>query len=141
MFDTSATIEGPSLNECLYKGSQLTLLIFDIFLRFRTFLIAMTSDIEKTFLQISVDKGDQEYLRFLWFDDVFSEVSRILRNRFARVVFGVTSSPFLLNGTIRKHMGNYEFDEEFVRKVLDSFYVDDFSGGENTLERAFELFN
>ena len=96
---------------------------------------------EKTFLQISVDKGDQEYLRFLWFDDVFSEVSRILRNRFARVVFGVTSSPFLLNGTIRKHMGNYEFDEEFVRKVLDSFYVDDFSGGENTLERAFELFN
>ena len=45
----------------------------------------------------------------------------------------------MLNGTIRKHIRNYEFDEEFVRKVLDSFYIDDFSGGENTLERASEL--
>ena len=141
VFDASATSEGPSLSECLYKGPQLTPLIFDIFLRFQTFLIAMTSDIEKAFLQISVDKSDRDYLRFLWFDNVFFEAPRIVRNRFARVVFGVTSSPFLLNGTIRKHMGNYEFDEEFVRKVLDSFYVDDFSGGENTLERAFELFN
>ena len=45
----------------------------------------------------------------------------------------------MLNGTIRKHIRNYEFDEEFVRKVLDFFYIDDFSGGENTLERASEL--
>ena len=42
VFDASATSEGPSLNECLYKGPQLTLLIFDIFLSFQTFLIAMT---------------------------------------------------------------------------------------------------
>ena len=81
----------------------------------------MTSDIEKAFLQISVDKGDWDYLRFLWFYDVFSEAPRIVRNRFARVVFGVTSSPILLNSTIRKHMGNYEFDKKFERKVLDSF--------------------
>ena len=36
-------------------------------------------------------------------------------------------------------MENYEFDEESVRKVLDSFYVDDFSCGKNTIEKAFEL--
>ena len=34
VFDASATSEGPSLNECLYKGPQLTPLIFDIFLPF-----------------------------------------------------------------------------------------------------------
>ena len=34
VFDVSATNEGPSLNKCLYKGPQLTPLIFDIFLRF-----------------------------------------------------------------------------------------------------------
>ena len=45
VFDASATSEGPSLNECLYKGPQLTPLIFDIFLRFRTFLIGMMSDL------------------------------------------------------------------------------------------------
>ena len=65
---------------------------------------------------------------------------KIVRNRFARVVFGVTSSPFLLNGTIRKHVGNYDLDEQFTQRVLESFYVDDFTGGENSFEKAFELF-
>ena len=137
VFDASAMSEGPSLNECLYKVPQLTPLIFYIFPRFRTFLIAMMSDIEKAFLQISVDMGDRDYLRSICFDNAFSEAPRVVRNRFSRFVFGVSSSPFSLKGTIRKHMGNNEFDEESVRKVLDSFYVDDFSGAENTVEKAF----
>ena len=123
MFEVSATNGGPSLNECLHTGPRLTSLIFGIFLRLRTFrtfyAFAIMSDIEKTFLQISVDLVDREYQRFLRFDDVFAEEPRIVRNRFSWVVFGVTSSPFSLHDTIRKHI-NYEFDGEFVRKVLDS---------------------
>ena len=65
---------------------------------------------------------------FLWFDKTFSEAPRIVSNRLARIVFGVTSSPFLLNNTITKHLWNY------------GFYVDDFSGGKHTIEKAFELF-
>ena len=30
------------------------------------------------------------FLRFLWFDNVFSEQPKIVRNQFARVIFGVT---------------------------------------------------
>ena len=37
-------------------------------------------------------------------------------------------------------MGNYEYDDEFASKVLDSFYIDDLSGGENTTKKVFELF-
>ena len=100
----------------------------------------MTSDIEKVFLQVSIENTNRDFLRFLWFDDVFAECPKIVINRFARVIFGVTSSSFMLNGTIRKHMDRYEFDFDFVKKVLDSFYVDDFTGGENSFEAALELY-
>ena len=56
------------------------------------------------------------------------------------MIFGITSSPFLLNGTIRKHIGNYEYDQAFVEKVENSFYLDDFSGGDTSFETALELY-
>ena len=70
----------------------------------------------------------------------FSDSPKVVRNRLARVIFGVTSSPFLLNQTIRKHVQSYEFDIDFVNIVLNSFYVDDFTGGENDFEKALDLY-
>ena len=126
VFDASGRSEGPSLNDCLYKRPQLTPLIFDILHRFQTYPVALTSDIEKASLQISIELMERNYLRLLWFEDVFSDFPKLKRLRFARVIFGVTSAPFLLNGTIRKHIGNYEYDEAFVEKIENSFYVDNF---------------
>ena len=65
VFDASAKENGPSLNEVLYKGQQITPLIFDILIRFGTYDIALTSYIEKAFHQVSVHKKDRERLRFL----------------------------------------------------------------------------
>ena len=139
VFDASSKVSGPSLNDCLHKGPQLTPLLFDILLRFRSFAVALTADIEKAFLQISI--ADDDYLRFLWFDDVFKDEPTIVRNRFTRVVFGVKSSPVLLNGTVRKHTTRYlDIDPEFVAKVMKSFYVDDCISGENSMEKALELY-
>ena len=140
VFDASARDTGLSLNNCLYKGPHLAPLLYDVLLRFRSHVIALTSDIEKAFLQINVNENDPNYLRFLWFDSIFSDQPKIVRNRFARVVFGVTSSPFCLNETIRKHVQNHDFDKEFIDKALSSFFVDDFIGGEESVAKAFELF-
>ena len=125
VFDASAKENRPNLNEVLYKGPQLTPVIFDIHIRLRTYTIALTSDIEKAFHQVSVHEKGREFLRFLWFNNVFSDQPKIVRNRFARVIFSVTYSPFLLNEVIRKHVKNYEFDINFVNKILDCFYVDE----------------
>ena len=103
VFDASAKSDSPSVNECFYKGPQLTPLVFNILIRFRSFTTVLASDIQKGFLQISINKNDRDYLRFLWFDDAFSDLPKVVRNRLARVIFGVTSSPFILNQTIRKH--------------------------------------
>ena len=80
----------------------------------------MTSDIEKAFLLINVNENDRDYLRILWFDNIFSDQPKIVRNGLARVVFSVTISSFCLNGTIRKHVQSYDFDKEFIDKVLSS---------------------
>ena len=63
---------------------------------------------------------------FLWIDDINKEDPQIVVKRFTRVVFGVTSSPFLLNGTVHHHLKMYEDkDPDVVKKTLRSMYVDD----------------
>ena len=124
------------MNECLYKGPQLTPLVFNILLRLRAQVIALTVDIEKAFHEISVDNDDRDYLRFLWLDNIFSDQPTITRNRFARVIFEVTSSPFCLNSTIRKRVNQYSDDPEFVNKALKTFFVDDFTSGGESVEKA-----
>ena len=91
VFNASGRDNGPSLNEVLFKWPHLTPLLYNIPLRFRSHVVALTSSIEKAFLQINVNENDGDYLRFLWFDNIFSDQPKIVRNRFALVVFGVTS--------------------------------------------------
>ena len=64
----------------------------------------MAADIEKAFLMVSVQKEDQDVLWFLWLKDLKSDVLEVTVLRFTRVVFGVSSSPFLLNATIKHHV-------------------------------------
>ena len=90
---------------------------------------------------IAVRKEDRDVLRFLWVGDVNSAEPNIMEYRFARVVFGVTSSPFLLNATLLKHITSYEReDPEFVNWMLRSLYVDDLSLSLDDVDKAFELY-
>ena len=50
VYDASAKSDGPSLNECLHKGPRFNQLILDLLLRFRSYRIALTADVEKAFL-------------------------------------------------------------------------------------------
>ena len=63
---------------------------------------------------------------------------KVVRNRFARTIFGVTSSSVFVKRD-SKHTGNYNFGSDFVTKILDSFSADDFTGGEGIAEKAYLL--
>ena len=131
----------PSLNEVLHTGPSLTPKILEILLRFSWHRIAIVADIMKAFHMINVDEMDRNVLRFLWLSDITSDNPELLFLRFCYVVFGLNCSPFLLGGTLHHHISNYEFENmEFVRKLLESFYVDDFLSGSSTLKEAIELF-
>ncbi|KYN41645.1 hypothetical protein ALC56_03946 [Trachymyrmex septentrionalis] len=98
VFDASAKKKDtPSLNQCLETGSNLIELVPALLHRFREKRIGVTIDIAKAFLQISVSPSDRDVLRFLWWH-TNGEIET-----YRRVVFGITSSPFLLGATKITH--------------------------------------
>ena len=142
VYDASAKVgTAPSLNECLHTGPPLMEHIPDILMRFRVNKLAVTADIEKAFLMVGIAKEDRDVLRFLWVDDVNSNHPNTLTYRFTRVVFGVSSSPFLLNATIHHHMDQYAADDpQHVEQLIKSLYVDDVAGGDTDEEAAYTFY-
>ena len=76
VYDASAKSDGPSVNNCLYTGPKFDQWIMDILLRFHTHRIALTADIKKAFLVVSIAEKDRDVLRFLWIDDVTKDISQ-----------------------------------------------------------------
>ena len=141
VYDASAKTKGPSLNNCLHSGPKFDQKIFDLLLRFRIYPVAMTADIEKAFLMVAVSEKDRDVLRFLWVDDITKSEPEPIDLRFTRVVFGVTSSPFLLNATIRHHLEKFMSTcPDLVTKLVKSFYVDDVVTGARDEEQAYTLY-
>ena len=82
---------------------------------------------------VGVAPEDRNVLRLLWIDDILTDNPTLLKKRFTRVIFGVSSSPFLLSGTVSHHIKKYEQeDPDFVAQVLRSLYVDDLISENNT---------
>ena len=108
-------------SDCLHAGPSLLSEIPDVLMRFRYHPVALAPDIEKAFIRVQIKEADRDILRFLWIDDTEGVNPNIVVKRFNRVVFGVTSSPFLMNATIRHHVTKYEAnDSKFVTDFLTS---------------------
>ena len=139
VYDASSKVaEELSLNECLHTGPNLLPLVLDVLLRFRMNKIALIGDLEKAFLQISIDPSQRDLLRFLWAGDSESENPSIIKLRFTRLAFGLTCSPYILNATIRHHLTGYAHsDPEFTKNVINSLYVEDYASSFSTKSEAF----
>ncbi|GFQ92802.1 DUF1758 domain-containing protein [Trichonephila clavata] len=121
VFDASAKDENSiSLNQCLATGPNYIERIPSILNKFRKNGLGVISDIRKAFLQISISPTDRDYLRFLWWENYEKREIKIYRH--CRVVFGLSSSPFLLMATIYHHLEKERND--VAVKLKDSFYVD-----------------
>ena len=144
VYDASAKNKhGVSLNSCLYTGPCLLKTVAEIIARFRLFPIAITADIEKAFLMISVNPRDRDALRFLWYenDNSHSTAADPVIYRFTRVVFGVSSSPFLLNITLKKHIERYaDIHPNVSSNLANGLCVDDVNSGGHTIQEALEFY-
>ncbi|GBM44036.1 hypothetical protein AVEN_124292-1 [Araneus ventricosus] len=124
VFDGSAKERNtPSINDCLEKGPNLVELIPSLMNRFRVGKYGVIADIKKAFLQIGLQERDRPYLRFLWKDRGREGNIKILQHK--RVVFGISSSPFLLGATLELHLKNApDHLKETAQQLMRSFYVD-----------------
>ena len=79
----------------------------------------------------------------MWFDDVFKSHPELISLRFTRVLFGLTCSRFLLNGTIKSHLLKYTQltgIKKFVEKLLHNLYVDDSVNSFDKLNQCLKFY-
>ncbi|XP_068697778.1 uncharacterized protein [Montipora foliosa] len=94
----------PSLNDCLHTGENLMQDLTGILLRFRAHNVAFIADIEKAFLQIELHPNVRDATRFLGLKTSTNQPPiQITYEHIGskRVLFGATSSHFLLIATIQ----------------------------------------
>ncbi|XP_059056091.1 uncharacterized protein LOC131849970 [Achroia grisella] len=142
VYDASSKTKGnKSLNECLYRGPLMLEDLTGLLIRFREHRIGIVADVEKAFLQVGLQNEDRDVTRFLWTKSAGRDLSpqNIQHYRFCRVPFGVISSPFLLNATIRHHLKRS--DSAVFKQVAENIYVDNLVTGTDSVENAEKLYN
>jgi len=126
VFDCSAKSgsNGVSLNDCLYSGPSMLPEIPQMLMRFRLHEHAATADISKAYLRIGLDEADRDATRFLWPKDPADPNSAIEVYRFKAILFGATSSQFILNATIDHHLRSYREPSHVIEAIRRNIYVD-----------------
>lgn len=133
VFDASLkTDQGRSLNESLLIGPSIQPKLFTHLLYIRTHQYVVMADIEQMYRQIFVDQRDRRYQRVLWQVDNRTEVFEL-----NTVTFGVSAAPFLAIRTLHQLADDEQHQFPFTSVLLkNSFYVDDFFFGADTLEEV-----
>ena len=95
-----------------------------VLLRFRKNSVAVVCDVAEIYLRIQLAKKDRPYVRFLWRKLDAKRMPDIYE--FNRVVFGLTSSPFLAQYVTQMHaqMNCKEYPRA-AETILKSTYMDD----------------
>ena len=101
IYDASAklTKESPYLNECLEVSPALQNMLCNVSAWCRLKPVAKTGDLEQAFLQIRINEDDRDALRFHCIID--REILETVVLLFTRLMFGLSPSPFVLEGTIK----------------------------------------
>jgi hypothetical protein len=128
-----------SLNDCLHAGPPLLNDMTAILLRFRTYNYGIATDIENAFHHLHLHECDRDFTRFLWLSDPNDPDSPFDTYRFKAVPFGTTSSPFMLNATLQKHLER--FSTPVAHDMKDNMYVDNILSGADTELNASKYYD
>ena len=138
VFDASMkTMSGVSLNDLLMVGPTIHPPLINVLLRFRMHRIAIVADISKMYRAIELPTSDRDLHRFVW---RASPNEPLQDYRMTRVTFGVSSSSFVANMSVKQNAVDFSHKYPLVAEVVDeSFYVDDCLTGANSVEEGIKL--
>lgn len=132
VFNASQTSSNnSSLNDYLLVGPKLQTDLFSLIMRWRSHKFVYTTDIEKMFRQILLDRRDVDYQRIFWRTDSSAEIAKY---RLLTVTYGTTSAPFLANRVLKQLASDERARFPLAAPVLENeIYVDDIMFGAEDL--------
>ncbi|XP_053682608.1 uncharacterized protein LOC128733054 [Sabethes cyaneus] len=140
VFDGSARSKsGHSLNDALLVGPVVQDELLSNILRFRKFPIALVADIEKMYRQVLIHPVDRRLQRIFW---RFNSTQPIGTYELSTVTYGLAPSSFLATRTLHQLVNDEgNLFPKAGPSVKKCMYVDDFIGGEHSVEQAIQLRN
>ena len=143
VFDASLHKKGKSsLNDMMLKGGIMTPHILEVCLRLRILQYLLTADISKAFMRLGLRESDRNYTLFYVRKDWKDAGSPVQVWRFKSVLFGATSSPFLLNCTVRDILEKHNYPEA-LEVFVDNLFttLNDKSNILQAVTRLTEIFH
>nr|CAI5846002.1 unnamed protein product [Callosobruchus analis] len=134
---SSKTSSGISLNDKLKVGPVLQDELFCILIRFRKYNFVIGADITKMYRQILVTENQRDLQRIIWRSNPEDELQHFRLNT---VTYGTAPASYLSIRCLNEIA--YQKGQEHPEAcdaILNNFYVDDFLGGTDTIEKAIEL--
>lgn len=139
VFDGSVkTTTGISLNDILLNGPRVQEDLTVIIMRFRTYRVALTTDITKMYRQIRVPVHQRDLQRIVWRENEFEPIRHY---RLKTQTYGLKSSAYCCIETLRHCALEYQREFPLASKaVLESFYADDGTLGADNDSDAEQLY-
>ena len=127
------------MNKLLIGDLNLMVPIIDPINNLRSYLYAFSTDIESFFHNVLVDEEDQGVFKFFWYEDERMESLKLYI--FLAHIFGASSSPTVTQFVLKRHGEAIRamFGEQVYEIITRYFYVDDGSGGNNSIEGCKKL--
>ena len=109
-----------------------------ILIHFRVSKYGLTTDIEKAFLHLKLHKDDRNFTCFFWLSNPEDPESEFNIYCFKVMLFGPSSSPFLLNATLSLHLTIQ--DSETANDMIHNLYVENGISGAPSEEIVVQYF-
>ena len=97
--------------------------------------VSLTGDLKQAFLQVRINENDCDSLRFHLIKN--SKRLKTVILQFTRLMFGLSPSSFVIEGTIKYHLERYEKDQpETIMELNQSMHIGDVIGEGDNMEPA-----